>query len=331
MKNRSAIVIIGPTASGKTRLGVLIAKKFNGEIVSADSRQVYRGLDLGTGKDLDEYDGIKYHLIDIAEPGQKFSLFDYLKLARVAIEDIFSRGKVPVIVGGTGLYVQALTEGFQLEQSQKSKLITCSREQLNSSTVEQLRNILQEIDPERYETIDRNNPHRLIRAIEQAESGERPIKVKPDFETLQIGIDLPREELHRRIDRRVDERFDQGMLEEVVGLLKSGVSPEWLMSLGLEYRVITDFLISNFQFPISKQITNPNFQNNSEINNLKLNKNLKPKIENSLELAAMKQALKWKIHQYARRQLTWFRRFPEIHWVKNPKDAEELTKEFLEM
>lgn len=337
--NRKIIAVVGPTASGKTGIGVKLARDFNGEIVSADSRQIYRGLDLGTGKDLVEYGEIKYHLIDICSPRLRkdgasqtdFSVFDWVKLAREAIEDIFSRGKTPIVVGGTGLYIQALIEGFELE-SQKSKVPASpagrksqksgglseagshfSREQLEGLTREELQQILKKLDSETYQGVDLNNPHRLIRAIERAQSGLKPVKIKPDFEVLQIGVTWPREVLHRRIDQRVEERFDEGMLSEICELLNSGVDHNWMIKLGLEYRIITSFIISNFQFSIFKEISN------SEIKKLK----------NTNEFELMKQELKWKIHQFARRQETWFRRFSEIVWENDYDTIKKLASKFL--
>ena len=336
----------------------MLAKQFNGEIISADSRQIYRGLDIGTGKEGEScgggrksavssqqsavfqqtansklqalrsclrcIDGVPQWMIDIVAPEERFTLFDYLDLARLAIEDIFSRGKVPIIVGGTGLYVQALTEGFKLERSaassQQSAVVnlqsanrkpqTLTRERLNNLTTEELNDILSELDPESHSTIDQKNPRRLIRAIEKAQSGEKTTKIKPDFEVLQIGLDLPREELHQRIDRRVDERFEQGMLDEVIGLIKSDVSPEWLQSLGLEYREITSYLLAVSGGQLAEQPQTAN---------------RKPHTEFEL----MKQQLKFAIHQFARRQLTWFRRFPEIKWLNNDSDIRIAVSKFI--
>lgn len=321
---RKIIAIVGPTASGKTAVAVKLARKLNGEIVSADSRQVFRGMDLGTGKDLSEYGDVKYHLIDIKNPGEKFTLFDYLPLARAAIEDIFSRGKIPIVVGGTGLYVQGLIEGFQLVSSQHSAFSSQqSREQLSNLTIEELQNILNDLDAEAFEKVDKQNPHRLIRAIEKAQSGEVVTKTKPDFEVLQIGMDWPREELYGRIDRRTDERFEQGMLNEVVDLINAGADVDWLLSLGLEYKIIGNFVISNLRFLISNE------KKSSKIKNLKLNKNLELKIKNSGEFEAMKNQLKLRSHQYAKRQLTWFRRFPEIVWEKDYQNVENRAEIFL--
>ncbi len=294
-KERKIICIVGPTASGKTGWGVSVARKFNGEIISADSRQVYRGLDIGTGKDLEDYRDVKYHLIDICEPGVYFTMFDWLERAREIIEDIFTRGKTPIIVGGTGLYVQALIEGFELKvESQKSKVKRYRREELESKSLEELQKIIFKLKILNSK-LDMNNPHRIIRAIEKVQSGEIANKKKPDFQALQIAIDLPRDVLYDRIDQRVEERFEQGMLEEVKSLIASGVDKKWLLGLGLEYRIIGRFVLG----------------------------------ENNQIFDEMKQELKYKIHAFARRQLTWFRRFPEIVWCNDLKSAEEEIKKFL--
>lgn len=351
--NKKVIAIVGPTASGKTGIGVRLAKEFNGEIVSADSRQVYRGLDIGTGKDLCEFGDIKHHMIDIVDPMEKMTLFDYLPLARSAIEDILSRGKLPIIVGGTGLYVQALTEGFELqgsvisteaekspeahEISRQARDDKRSREQLDKLTVSELNELLHKLDPEKSESIDKKNRHRLIRAIEMAQEGLKPTKKKPDFEVLQIAIDVQRDILHARIDKRVDERFGQGMGQEVSGLLRDGVNPQWLLGLGLEYRVITEYLLGmiNDQLPMIKEDPKSKVQglNKLDIDNLeidKLNGNWKLITENSLIFNSMSQKLKWRIHQFARRQMTWFRRFPEINWLSDYDDIARFVKIFLD-
>jgi tRNA dimethylallyltransferase len=293
-EKRKIIAIVGPTASGKTSWGVPIAKKYDGEIISADSRQIYRGLNIGTSKDLADYNGVKYHLIDIKNPGDEFTLFDWLKLAREAIEDIFSHGTTPIIIGGTGLYVQALAEGFQLESSQivnlKSKKY--SRAELEKKSLKQLQNIFRKsvVDND----VDEDNAYRLIRAIERAQSGETVAKIKPNFEVLQIAINRPREVLYQQIDQGVDEWFCEGFIEEVQDLLDEGVDAKWLEKIGLEYRILTKYLI-----------------------------------ENQSDFEEMKQEMKFAIHAYARRQLTWFRRFPEIIWCKDLACAERKIKKFL--
>ncbi|MEI6144293.1 MAG: tRNA (adenosine(37)-N6)-dimethylallyltransferase MiaA [Candidatus Berkelbacteria bacterium] len=295
MKTRRRIIaIVGPTASGKTNWGVPIAKKFNGEIISADSRQVYRGLDIGTSKDIGEYGDVKYHLIDIKNPGEEFTLFDWLERVRVTIEEIFSRGKTPIIVGGTGLYIQALTEGFELEvTSNKSQVTKYSRLELEKKSLKQLQNIFLKLDTCNLKP-DINNPYRLIRSIEREQSGEIITKKEPDFEVLQIAIDRPREELYQRIDHGVEEWFKEGFTEEVKGLLDTGVDPKWLEKIGLEYRILTKYII-----------------------------------ENQTDFEDMKQKMKFAIHAYARMQLTWFRRFPEIVWCFDIESAEKEIKKFL--
>ena len=328
---RKIIIISGPTASGKTGFGVEIAKKFNGEIISADSRQVYRGLDIGTGKDLAEYGEIKYHLIDICDPGERFTMFDWLKLAREAIEDIFSRGKTPIVVGGTGLYIQALVEGFEIRneklemrgeklgtkdennkskiknQNDKSKVKNFSRADLESKSLDELQKISSNFSFPN-SNLDVNNSHRLIRAIEKAQSGEKPTKVKPDFEVLQIAVDLPREILYQRIDARCELWFVEGFCAEIQNLLDRGVDPEWLEKIGLEYRILTEYLIQKSKTK---------------------NQNDKEKCKDDSEFLEMKQQMKYAIHAFARRQLTWFRRFPEIIWLNDLKSAEKAVEKFL--
>ncbi len=328
---RKIIAIVGPTASGKTAIGVKLAKEFNGEIISADSRQVFRGLDIGTGKDLAEYHGVKYHMIDIKDPGEKFSLFDYLPLARAAISDIFSREKVPIIVGGTGLYVQGLVEGFKLSRKSPVSPSVCqggkvesgkyTREELEKLTIEELNNLLIELDKKVYDELaDKKNPHRLIRAIERSQEGIVTTKEKPDFDVLQIGLFWPKEILDKRIDKRVDDRFEQGMLEEVNGLLNTGVDPEWLMSLGLEYRVITNYVLSNLLEESSEQ---------SEREALRPRSFDDQNYRNSKQYIEMVSLLKTKSHQYAKRQITWFKRFPEIVWENDYEKIRGSVSDYL--
>jgi len=297
-KERKIVCIVGPTASGKTGWGIAVAKKYNGEIVSADSRQVYKKLDIGTGKDLEDYGDVKYHLIDVKNPGEKFTLFDWLKTAREAIDDILKRGKLPVVVGGTGLYVQALVEGFELKvESRKTKVKRYLREELESKSLVELQKIFHKLTAKssKLEAVDLKNPHRIIRAIEKVQSGEIAYKEKPNFQALQIAIDLPRDVLYDRIDYRVEERFEQGMLEEIKHLIASGVDRKWLLGLGLEYRIIGRYVLGG----------------------------------NNQSFEEMKQELKYKIHAFTRRQLTWFRRFPEIIWCSDIRSAEKEVKKFL--
>ena len=364
LTSKKLIAIVGPTASGKTGIGVRLAKELNGEIVSADSRQVYRGLDIGTGKE--HFDDVCQRLIDVVEPprtnvhfqgvhgSKRFSVFDWLPLAQAAIEDIFSRGKVPIVVGGTGLYVQALLEGFHLMPKSKCQILNrLTREQLNNLpvrqaglTIEQLRAMLSTLYPQGYPQVDVDNPHRLIRAIERAQEGLKPTKIKPSFEALQIGIDLPRSELYKKIDDRVESRFSDGMLEEIIGLIKSGVDVNWLLKLGLEYRIITEFILKNSDSPALPDRIN-NYESgikgqkryrSSQRRELPLpgfslrSKDIVAiagKLKQLPEYEAMKQELKYRIHAFARRQLTWFRRFPEIVWLSNYQEIEKTAREFL--
>lgn len=340
--NRKKIIcVVGATASGKTGLGVELAKKFNGEIISADSRQVYRGLDIGTGKEgqpaqsagnlkLNEscklkienlkrqcrfIEGIPQWLIDICVPEQDFSMFDWLELAKVVLDDIWSRGKTPIVVGGTGLYVQALIEGFSINQSSKIKdqngnlkLKQYSREELNSFDLEKLQHIVGQVTTTD-SRLDINNSRRLVRFIERIQASEEPVKIKPDFDFILIGRDLPRKELYAKIDKRVEEWFSKGFFEEVEDLLNSGVSLEWLDKIGLEYRILANFIKNKDHFFCCEE---------SE-------KRLK---HDKKEFEAMKQEMKWKIHQYARRQLIWWRRF-EVEWVNEATVAEEIIHDFL--
>lgn len=334
------ICIVGATASGKTGLGVELALKFNGEIVSADSRQVYRGLDIGTGKDLDEYGDMPYHLIDIVNPGEPFTMFDWLNLARKVIDDIWSRGKAPIVVGGTGLYVKALIQGFNLTQNLKPKTQNqYSREKLDSFDLKKLQEIASELAPETYnlETLDKSNPRRVIRFIERMQTGEVPERAEPGFDYILIGKEIPREELYSKIDRRVDEWFNEGFYEEVEKLLDSGVPEEWLKKIGLEYRILAEF-ITQKPVPSNPEGLTPKTQKpacHSELAEESYHhvsdENVKDSslnAQNDPEYVQMKQEMKWKIHQYARRQLTWWRRF-DVIWVSENAEAIERTEAFL--
>lgn len=340
MEKKKLICIVGPTASGKTGMGIALAKKCNGEIVSADSRQIFRGLDIGTGKDLVEYGSIRYNLIDICEPGEDFTMFDWLDKAKTVLDDIWFRGKTPIVVGGTGLYVKSLVEGFHIEKSEflisniklypKSQIINETdnkqypRQFLESLAREQLQEILIDLDEEAFLSVDLNNPVRVIRAIEKAQSGERVTKNKPDFDYVLIGRDLSREELYSRIDKRVEEWFEMGFYEEVDALLSSGVTLKWLNRVGLEYRILGNY-ISNKSHPEP-------LESAGEGSSIK--KGSLGSLQNVLvarddnEFKEMKQQMKYAIHQYARRQLTWWRRF-KIEWVNDSESAEKIIHNFL--
>jgi len=306
--NNKIIVVLGTTASGKTKLGVDLARKFNGEIISADSRQVYRGMDVGTGKDLDEYKNIPYHLIDVVNPNTKFSLAKYQKLAFKAMDNILKRGKTSIIVGGTGLYLQAVVDNYNLSGARPDKEL---REKLEEKSAGELFLELKKINSkfaERLNESERKNRRRLIRYIEimQDKGAEKkgvshPIgcetpKAKYDF--LLLGLTWPRETLKERIYKRLMERLEkENMVGEVKELHKDGVSWKRLESFGLEYKYISLYL------------------------------------QGKLDYEEMVEKLNIAIRQFAKKQMTWFRRWEKqgrkINWVKDGEEAEKLVREFL--
>ncbi len=298
-----SVVILGPTASGKTSLGVKIAHVFNGEILSADSRQVYIGLDIGTGKDLEEYaivaPSIPYHLIDIVPVNHEFSLFEYLKHFSIAYKDVLSRNKLPIIVGGTGLYLEAIIEGFPLIDAPPNYLL---REELNQLSLQELQKKLIELKPKLHNTTDLFEKERLIRAIEIAlaeKEGKESISAPP-MNVMILGIYYKREQLKHRIEQRLKQRIQQGLVEEVEQLRKDGLPDERLFQLGLEYRYVLLYL--------QRKIKNKN---------------------------DMFQKLRSAIWEFARKQEIWFRRFERkgypIHWLQGAdfENAKKCLEEFL--
>lgn len=237
------LVIIGPTAVGKSDLAIKLAKRFNGEVISADSRQVYKGMDIGSGKiTKSEMKGVPHHLLDVANPKSTYTVAQYKKDSLDAIHDILRRGKLPIICGGTGFYIQALVDGMILPNVPPNPKL---RKILEKKTVTELYKILKKLDPSRAKTIDRSNPRRLIRAIEIAEVlGKVPeiSKESPSFNPLFIGLTLPKEILKKNIEKRYDKRIKKGMIQEVKKLRLQGVSWKRLESFGLEYRTIALFL-----------------------------------------------------------------------------------------
>lgn len=283
-----SVIILGPTASGKTGLGVKIAEIFNGEILSADSRQVYIGLDIGTGKDLEEYarvvPPIPYHLIDIVPITYEFSLFDYLKYFTLAYEDVTSKHKLPIIVGGTGLYLSALIEGYSLARAPINETL---RKELSRLPIEELQKKLLELKPKLHNTTDLLEKERVIRAIEiaLAEKNGEEIVSGPPLNATILGIHYEREQLKHRISERLKQRIQQGLVEEVERLRNEGVSNERLFQLGLEYRYVLLYL--------------------------------QGKIKNKND---MFQKLRSAIWEFARKQEIWFRRFErnghKILWIQ---------------
>ena len=278
------IVIEGTNASGKSALGVKLAKRFGGEIISADSRQVYRRLDLGSGKITpEEMDGVPHHLLDVAEPGEFFSMADFQRLAYEAADDIAARGRIPFMVGGTGLYIDAVAEGYVLSDRPPDLEL---REKLEKYDTPDLYRMLKEKVPDT--DIDPRNRHRVMRALEKIEADDfRPGTKKPRYSVLRIGVTWPREILKKRIDERLDRRLEQGMLEEVKAMLDDGVSREFLMKLGLEYRYLTMYLTGE------------------------------------LEYEQMKDELARAIKRFAKRQMIWFRRNPDTLWLDMSGDPVE--------
>jgi len=282
------LVLLGPTASGKTHLAVQAARQLGGEIISADSRQVYRGLDIGSGKDLEEYGSTPYHLIDIADPGYEFSLFDFAQAFSHAFSEIKSRNRLPILCGGTGLYLDAVLQGYELVKVGENKVL---RQELEPLPLAALQERLRSLRPEQHNTTDLEDRSRLIRAIEIAVGEElataRPLE-RPDLNPRIFGLRWPRELLRKRITQRLRQRLDQGMIEEVEGLHKAGVSWETLDFYGLEYRFVGRYLQGQ------------------------LNRN------------DLFQKLNSAIHQFAKRQETWFRRMERqglvIHWLEGEAD-----------
>ncbi len=270
------IVIAGTNASGKSGLGVELASRYGGEIVSADSRQVFRGLDLGSGKITpQEMRGVPHHLIDVCQPGDFFSMADFQRLAYAAIDGIQARGKLPFLVGGTGLYVDAVAEGYEL--SDRAPDLTL-RAELETHTTPELYQMLQEKLPGT--EIDPRNRNRVMRALERLAADDyHPGKRQPRYEVLKLGVSWDRETLKQRIDERLERRLRDGMVQEVQGLLDAGVSREFLMKLGLEYRYLTRYL------------------------------------DGELTYEQMVLELGNAIKKFAKRQVTWFKKDPAIHWL----------------
>ncbi len=271
------VVIEGTNASGKSGLGVALAANYGGEVVSADSRQVFRGLDLGSGKITpEEMQGVRHHLIDIAEPNDFFSMHDFQRLAYEAVDDVRARGKTPFLVGGTGLYVASVTDGYVMSDTEPDLEY---RAYLETMDTPKLYEMLRELRPEM--EIDEKNRNRVMRQLEKIHDGDdHSAPNAPRYDCLKLGVTWPRPVLRARIDERLDRRLEQGMIEEVQGLLDRGASVEFLKKLGLEYRFITQYLIGEI-----------------------------PDRNEMVEL------LRTAIKQFAKRQTTWFRRDKDIQWL----------------
>ena len=290
------VVVAGTNASGKSGLGIELALHYGAEIVSADSRQVFEGLNLGSGKvTKEEMKGVRHHLIDVVKPNDFFSLSDFQRLSYEAIDDITARQKKAFLVGGTGLYVNSVVDGYNLNKSEPDPAI---RKMVEEKSLSDLFDILKDKNPKVLETIDVKNKRRVERAVEKALSGdfdENPSEKR--YETLVLGVTWPRDILYKRIKERLDRRLDEGMLEEVVSLREAGASDEFLYKLGLEYRYILMYLRGEFE-----------------------------------SFDAFYDKLFMEIRHLAKEQMTWFRKRTDIHWIdmaKNPFDeATGLIDEF---
>jgi len=313
---KDLITILGPTASGKTPLAVALARKIDGEIISADSRQVYRRMDIGTGKDLADYSitdeqgratTIPYHLIDICEPGTKYNLFQYQQDFQKAYEDIVRRGKRPILCGGTGLYIEAVLKGYQLSPVPQNPEL---RHQLEDKSLAELTEMLRELKTkngsEMHNTTDVDTAQRAIRAIE-IEMGSMTSRCEvrgtryedssadgsdlASRTSIIIGVNIDRELRREKITRRLKARLEEGMVDEVRGLLTEGIPAEDLIYYGLEYKYLTEYIVGRLSYD---------------------------EMFRQLEIA---------IHQFAKRQMTWFRgmerRGFKIHWIDATWPMEE--------
>lgn len=294
-------VITGPTASGKTSKAVALARAIDAEIISADSRQIYRGMDLGTGKDLADYGEVPYHLIDICDAGYKYNLYEYLRDYHEAYNDIRSRGKNVILCGGTGLYVESVLKGIELPQVPQNKAL---RESLEGKSLEELTAILSQMKT-LHNSTDVDNCKRAIRAIEiQTYYQENPhlevaTKPHPIENALVIGVDIDVENRRRRITERLKTRLADGMIDEVRRLIDSGISPDDLIYYGLEYKFLTQHVIGE---------------------------TTREEMFRLLEIA---------IHQFAKRQMTWFRgmerRGFHINWLPWNLSDEEFVQQVLNL
>jgi len=293
MQNK-LIVILGPTASGKTGLSIKLAKKFNGEIVSADSRQIYKGMDIGSGKvNKKEMTGIPHYLLDVANPKKRFSVAQYQKLAIKAVKDIQKRNKIPFLVGGTGFYIQSIVDGIVIPEVKPDWKL---RKKLEKLTTEQLFEKLKKLDPKRADSIDKYNPRRLVRALEIVLKTKKPIpaiKNGERFNVLQIGILKSRDELKKLINKRLLKRLERDAMINEVKKLKKVLSWKRLEEFGLEYRFVAQYL--------QTKITRDEMINNIQIES----------------------------EHYVKRQITWFKKDRRIRWIKNYKEAEMLINKSL--
>ncbi len=290
-KKAALVVILGPTGSGKSALGIALAQRFNGEIVSADSRQVYRGLDIGTAKVTSaEQALVTHHQLDVADPQNIYTVSQFQRDAIDAINDILARDRQPFLVGGSPHYIQAVVDNLDIPQVPPQPEL---RAELEARPLPDLLAQLEKLDPQSATTIDRNNLRRVLRALEVCLVTGRPFSEQrgmkhPLYNSLLLGIQWPRDVLYRRIDMRIDERMGQGLVQEVEGLLSGGLKHERLEAMGLEYRFVSRWLRGEYT-----------------------------------DEAEMVQRLKYATHDFVRRQLAWFRKDLRILWIAGGDQMEQ--------
>ena len=297
------ITILGPTASGKTPLAASLAKEIGGEIISADSRQVYRRMDIGTGKDLEDYGDIPYHLIDIADPGTKYNLFQYQQDFFDAYNNIIGRGKIPILCGGTGLYIEAVLKGYQLSPVPQNPEL---RKRLEDKALDELTQMLVELKQQNgsnmHNKTDVDSCQRAIRAIEiETYNLQHPVPRRelPPVDSVIIGVNIDREARRQKITNRLKARLEGGMVDEVRSLLNEGIPAEDLIYYGLEYKFVTEYVTGQTTYD------------------------------------EMFQRLEIAIHQFAKRQMTWFRGMERrgftIHWIDALQPMEEKVRAIIQI
>ena len=292
--NQKLLVITGTNASGKSGLGIELAKKYSAGIISADSRQVYKGLDLGSGKVTpEEMQGVPHYLLDVAKPNDFFSLVDFQQQAYEAIDSLLAQGTKAFLVGGTGLYVNAVVDGYNIKLQNPDMEV---RKELNAKTREELIEIIRSKNPQALEGLDLNNTQRLERTAERALVGDTEKRINtPRYETLVLGVTWPRDVLYERIRERLDRRLNQGLIDEVVRLRAEGATDEFLYGLGLEYRYILMYLRGEFE-----------------------------------SYQAFYDKLFMEIRHLAKGQMTWFRKRPDIHWIDMTADPIAQSTELID-
>lgn len=318
MNTPKLIVILGPTASGKSSLAIKLAKKFNGEIISADSRQVYKGLDVGSGKvTKTEQKAVRHHLLDIVSPKKQYTVAHFKRDIKRAIAQIMSKGKIPFLVGGTAFYIYAAIDDWQIPEVKPNPKL---RKTLSKKSTSELFRILKMLDPKRARTIDRHNPVRLIRAIEMVKATGLPVpslrkqgsyksKIPDQVRDGMLVLGLNPPDLKQRISKNVEQRFNRGLIKEVKKLLKSGVSAKRLKQIGLTYALVTNVL------PNGRPTRRTRFGEAGG--------------SAKTQYYELKQKIKTAEWRFAKRQMIWFKRDQRIYWVRNQKQTEILIKQFL--